>query len=238
MLLVRLGHYPSRARAQAAIDAGLVQADGRVLKRASEALSADAVIIAVPEHPYVSRGGVKLAHALDVFGIDPAGLVCLDAGCSTGGFTDVLLRRGARLVHAVDVGHGQFDAALARDARVRLSESTDIRAVPPFAADESPALAVADLSFISLRLVIPALARLAAPAARLVLLVKPQFEVGRARLGKGGIVRDAAARDEAVAAVRDALAAAGFAARPAVPSPVTGGDGNIEFLIAAARDGA
>lgn len=235
LLLVRLGHYPSRARAQAAIAAGLVSADGRRVARASDLLAAEAEITALAEHPYVSRGGLKLAHALEHFRIDPANLACLDAGCSTGGFTDVLLRRGARLVHAVDVGRGQFDGRLAADPRVRLREGTDIRALDAADLPEPPSLGVADLSFISLRLVIPSLARLLAADAALVLLVKPQFEVGRGRIGKGGIVRDAAAREEAVAEVRAAVAAAGFRVSAPLASPVAGGDGNIEFLVAAWR---
>jgi 23S rRNA (cytidine1920-2'-O)/16S rRNA (cytidine1409-2'-O)-methyltransferase len=182
----------------------------------------------------VSRGGVKLAAALDAFAIDPMGRVCLDVGASTGGFTDVLLRRGALRVHAIDVGRGQLHPSLATDPRVVSAEATDIRRLDPL--PEPASLAVIDVSFISLKLVMePVLARLA-PACDLVALVKPQFEAGRAALGRGGVVRDAAIRD----AVRDDLVAfvagLGLAVSGTIPSPIAGGDGNAEFLLAARRD--
>jgi 23S rRNA (cytidine1920-2'-O)/16S rRNA (cytidine1409-2'-O)-methyltransferase len=180
---------------------------------------------------------VKLAAALDAFAIDPAGLSCLDCGASTGGFTDVLLRRGAAFVHAVDVGSGQFSPALA-GPRVGLREGTDIRSLAAGALDPVPSLAAVDVSFISLKLVLPSVAGLLAPACRIVALVKPQFEAGRGNLGKGGVVREASVRERTVEGIADALGALGFRVAPALPSPIAGGDGNVEFLVAAWRDRA
>jgi 23S rRNA (cytidine1920-2'-O)/16S rRNA (cytidine1409-2'-O)-methyltransferase len=237
-LLVEAGHFESRARAQAAIAAGLVRADGAPVRRSSDLLARSARIEAAPPHPYVSRGGLKLAAALDAFGVDPAGLTCLDVGASTGGFTDVLLRRGAARVHAVDVGRGQFHPGLAADPRVALHEATDVRALDPGLLDGPPALAVVDVSFISLAHVLPVLPALTAPDARLVALIKPQFEAGRARVGRGGIVRDEAVRAEVCEEVRALARSLGFRPVGLIPSPVEGGDGNREFLLGAVREAA
>jgi 23S rRNA (cytidine1920-2'-O)/16S rRNA (cytidine1409-2'-O)-methyltransferase len=181
--------------------------------------------------PYVSRGGVKLAHALDVFGIDPRGCVALDVGASTGGFTDCLLQRGAVRVYCVDVGYGQLHAALARDPRVMVFDRTNIRVAPPDLLPEKADLVVVDVSFISLRLVLPALPPFARAAAPVVALVKPQFEVGRARVGKGGIVRDEAARADALADVAAAARGLGYEVVGHTVSPITGGKGNVELLL-------
>lgn len=225
----------SRAQAQAAIAAGLVCADGRIIRKASETIPVSAEVTAQRPHPYVSRGGVKLAAALDHFAIDPAGLACLDVGASTGGFTDVLLQRGAAHVTAIDTGRDQFHASLRGDPRIDLREATDIRRLDPASLTLAPMLAVIDVSFISLRLVLPPVAALLAPKAHLVALIKPQFEVGKARIGKGGIVRDEAARQEAIDTIRLLLGELGFVVRGLIDSPVTGGDGNREHLVAAER---
>ena len=238
LLLVEHGHFESRARAQAAIAAGLVRADGRAVIRASERLPADAAIEASAPHPFVSRGGLKLEVALDAFGVDPAGLPCLDVGASTGGFTDLLLRRGAAHVTAVDVGHGQLHASLAADPRVENREGTDIRTLAPGSLDPAPRLAGVDVSFIALRLVLPAVAGLMAPGAPLIALIKPQFEAGRERVGRGGIVRDEGIHAEVCDAVRATLAGLGFTILGLIPSPVRGGDGNTEFLVCATAAGA
>lgn len=235
LLLVARGLFDSRAQAQAAIAAGLVRADGAPVRKPSEPLAADAAIMAEKPHPYVSRGGLKLAAALDAFGIAPEGRFCLDVGASTGGFTDVLLQRGARHVAAVDTGREQLHERLRADPRVTALEATDIRALAPAALAEPPTLAVIDVSFISLAKVLPAVTALLAPSAGLVALIKPQFEVGRAAIGKGGVVKDAAAREVAVAAVLDALRGLGWRPDAPIDSPVTGGDGNREYLVGAHR---
>jgi 23S rRNA (cytidine1920-2'-O)/16S rRNA (cytidine1409-2'-O)-methyltransferase len=229
-LLVTRGLFESRARACAAIAAGLVRADGTPVRRAADRVPADAVLEAREAFEWVSRGGVKLAHALDIFAIDPTGWACLDAGASTGGFTEVLLARGARHVVAVDVGHGQLHARLRGDPRIDLREGQDIRTLAPQAPFD---LIVADLSFVSLTLIAPALCAHARAGTRLVALVKPQFEVGRAAVGKGGVVRDPAARAEALARVQAALAALDWHVDATTQSPVTGADGNLEWLLAA-----
>ena len=235
ILLVDRGVFDSRARAQAAIAAGLVRIDGQVVRKASEKFAPLAEIEAEAPHPYVSRGGVKLAAALDAFGIDPAGRRCLDAGASTGGFSDCLIQRGAAHVTAVDTGSGQLHSKLRDDGRIISLESTDIRKLAEAGLSPAPDLGVIDVSFISLALVLPAVARLLAPAAEVVALVKPQFEVGRAAIGKGGIVRDTAASEAALARIRDMLAQLGFEDLGRIDSPITGGDGNREYLIAGRR---
>jgi 23S rRNA (cytidine1920-2'-O)/16S rRNA (cytidine1409-2'-O)-methyltransferase len=236
-LLVQRGLFDSRARAQAAIAAGLVRADGQLVRKPSEGVAAHAVIAAEAPHPYVSRGGLKLAAALDAFSVDPAGLACLDIGASTGGFTDVLLRRGARQVTCVDTGSGQLHPVIAGDPRVTAFESQDIRHFAAERLAEAPALVVIDVSFISLRLVLPQAARLAAPGATLIALVKPQFEVGRGRIGKGGVVRDDSAIAEAIATVQESARASGLTVTAMAESPITGGDGNREHLMAARKSG-
>lgn len=232
---MELGFFESRARAQAAIAAGLVVADGEQVAKASQLLAEAAAITATPAHPYVSRGGLKLAAALDHFGLSPERLACLDCGASTGGFTDVLLRRGAASVIAVDTGHGQLHPSLCGDGRVTLLEGTDIRTLEPSALASLPAFIVCDVSFVSLTLVLPALSRLAAQAATLIVLIKPQFEVGRAAIGKGGIVRDESATAMALARIETAVAALGWRCLGRIDSPIVGGDGNAEYLLAADR---
>lgn len=236
-LLVERGLAPSRTQAQAAIAAGNVVVADRVVVSPAEALPHDAPLaVRAPAHPYASRGGLKLAHALDRFGIDPAGAVALDLGASTGGFTDVLLKRGAARVYAVDVGRGQLAAALAADPRVVVCDGVNVRALSAAMVPEVPDIVVCDVSFISLRLALPPALDLARPGARLVALVKPQFEVGRAMVGKGGIVRDAAARSAALEAVAGWLAARpGWRVDGVTESPVRGGGGNVEYLLAGCR---
>ena len=234
MLLVERGFFESRAKAQAAIAAGLVSADGQPVRKGSDLLARDAAIAAAAPHPWVSRGGVKLAAALEAFAIDPRGSACLDIGASTGGFTDVLLARGATRVYAVDVGTAQLHPRIAADPRVVSLEGADARALDPATLSAPVDLLVADVSFISLKLVLPGAVRLLAPRAALVVLVKPQFEAGREHLKKG-IVRDPAVRE----AVRDDLAAfvggLGFELLGAIVSPIEGRDGNVEYLIGARR---
>jgi 23S rRNA (cytidine1920-2'-O)/16S rRNA (cytidine1409-2'-O)-methyltransferase len=232
ILLVERGLFPSRARAQEAIAAGLVRADGALVRKASESLAPGAAIEASAAHPWVSRGGLKLAAALDAFALDPDGLVCLDVGASTGGFTDVLLTRGARRVVAIDVGHGQLDARMRADPRVASHEGLDARRLTADLLGEPPGAIVCDVSFISQRLVLPHVLGFAASSAWLVSLVKPQFEVGRARLVKGA-VKDHAALAEACEAVRGCVEALGWTSLGAIPSPIAGGDGAREFLYAA-----
>jgi 23S rRNA (cytidine1920-2'-O)/16S rRNA (cytidine1409-2'-O)-methyltransferase len=227
-LLVALGHYPSRERAQAAIMAGLVKVGGEVATKAGQQVAADAAVeIAGQVHPYVSRGGLKLEKALDSFGVDPAGLYVLDAGASTGGFTDVLLQRGARHVVAVDVGYGQLAWALRQAERVTVKERTNVRNLMEL--PERPALIVAELSCISLAKVFPAFAALLADGGQAVTLIKPQFEVGKGQ-AKGGVVRDPAQHRQVVQAVRDAALAHGWLLIGLDFSPVKGPEGNIEFL--------
>ena len=235
-LLVERGLFASRARAQAAIAAGLVSADGAPVRKASETIAADAAIEAEAEHPFVSRGGVKLAAALDAFAIDPRGRVCLDVGASTGGFTDVLLARGAAHVYAVDVGHGQLHARLRGRPEITLLENTDIRTLGPASLPRKPDLVTVDVSFISLsRVLAPALA-LAGSHAHLVALIKPQFEAARSERKKG-IVRDAAVHARACADAVAQTEALGCAVLGVIPSPIAGGDGNREFLLGVRRGG-
>ena len=231
VLLVELGLFDSRTRAQAAIAAGRVTADGVVLRKASDSIAPDARLEA-SDHPWVSRGALKLVAALDHFGFDPGGRVCLDVGASTGGFTEVLLARGARRVIAVDVGRGQLHARLRGDPRVTSLEEVDIRALDPARLAEPPDFATVDVSFISLKLVLPALGRLLRRPAQLVALIKPQFEAGRRHLKKG-IVRDPTVH----AAVCDDIAAFARSLEweiiEVIPSPIEGGEGNKEFLLGA-----
>ena len=235
-MLVARGLFESRARAQAAIAAGLVSADGALVRRASDMLDGAARIEAQAPHPYVSRGGLKLAAALDTFGFDPAGLACLDVGASTGGFTDLLLRRGAAHVTAVDVGRDQLHASLRRHPRVTSLEGQDIRTLPAAALPTAPGLACIDVSFISLRLVLPAVAGLLSPDGCLAALVKPQFEAGRAALKKG-VVRDEGVHRHVCDDVAGVLAGLGFDVRGPIVSPIEGGDGNREFLLGGRRLG-
>jgi 23S rRNA (cytidine1920-2'-O)/16S rRNA (cytidine1409-2'-O)-methyltransferase len=233
-LLVARGIFESRARAQAAIAAGLVAANGVTIRKASDMVAADVAFTAKAPHPYVSRGGLKLAAALDAFGFDPAGRTCLDIGASTGGFTDVLLKRGAALVVAVDVGRDQLHVSLRGDRRVLSLEGQDIRTLALPELPEPPSLAAIDVSFISLKLVLPAVAALLAPECTLVALIKPQFEAGRAALKKG-VVRDEAVHTRVCTEIVAVLEALGLAVQGPAPSPIEGGDGNREFLVGGRR---
>jgi 23S rRNA (cytidine1920-2'-O)/16S rRNA (cytidine1409-2'-O)-methyltransferase len=232
-LLVDRGLAESRTRAEALILAGRVRVAGHETVKPGTAVAPDAeVAVSSPEHPWVSRGGVKLEAALAAFGIDPNGKVCLDVGASTGGFTDVLLAHGAAKVYAVDVGYGQLHAKLRGDPRVVLREKVNARSLSAADVPEPVALLVADVSFISLALILPAAAPLLRLEGEAVLLVKPQFEAERGEVGKGGIVRDEAVRARAVARVVAAAEAQGLVSLGVVPSPITGADGNVEFLAA------
>jgi 23S rRNA (cytidine1920-2'-O)/16S rRNA (cytidine1409-2'-O)-methyltransferase len=233
-LLVERGIFESRAKAQAAIEAGLVSAGATLVRKASEAIAVDAAISATPAHPYVSRGGVKLAAALDHFGFAAQGRICLDVGASTGGFTQVLLEHGAARVTAVDVGHGQLHQSLRTRPDVVSLENTDIRTLSRAHLREAPDLITVDVSFISLKLVLPAALALVKAPAQLVALIKPQFEAGRA-LVKKGIVRDAAVHAAVCDDVAAFIASLGWRVLGIIPSPITGGDGNAEFLLGAAK---
>jgi len=236
-MLVARGLAESRAKAQALALAGLVYSGERRLDKPGQMLTEDTPLECRGRgHPYVSRGGVKLAHALDHFAIDPAGAIALDIGASTGGFTDVLLRRGAAKVFAVDVGHGQLDWRLRQDSRVVVLERCNARHLTRAEIPEAPAVIVCDASFIGLETVLPAALDLAAPGAALVALIKPQFEVGKGRVGKGGVVRDPALHEEVCARIAAWLAAQpGWSVLGLTESPLRGPDGNVEFLIAARR---
>jgi 23S rRNA (cytidine1920-2'-O)/16S rRNA (cytidine1409-2'-O)-methyltransferase len=233
-LLVARGLFASRAQAQAAIAAGQVTADGSLVRKASEEIPSAAIIAAQPAHPYVSRGGVKLVTALDSFAIDIAGRVCVDVGASTGGFTEVLLARGARHVYAVDVGRAQLHARLRGHRQVTSIEQTDIRNLDASRFPEPPDFAAIDVSFISLKLILPHVSTLLRPSATLLALIKPQFDAGRRHVKKG-IVRDAVVH----AAICDDIAALatdlGWRIGGCMASPILGGDGNREFFIEAER---
>jgi 23S rRNA (cytidine1920-2'-O)/16S rRNA (cytidine1409-2'-O)-methyltransferase len=233
-LLVARGLFESRAKAQAAIAAGLVMADGILVSKASDEIAVDAVLRAEPASPWVSRAGVKLAAALDHVGFDPRGRVCLDVGASTGGFSEVLLARGARLVYAVDVGHDQLHPRLRGRSEIASLEGTDIRRLDAARLAEQPDLVVVDVSFISLKLVLPAALDIAARRADLLALVKPQFETRRRNLKKG-IVRDPAVQAEVCADIAAFVGSLGCRVLATFPSPIAGGDGNREFFIAAHR---
>jgi 23S rRNA (cytidine1920-2'-O)/16S rRNA (cytidine1409-2'-O)-methyltransferase len=237
--LVERGLADSRAKAQALVLAGVVYSGERRLDKPGLSIAGDLPLeLRGQDHPWVSRGGLKLAHALDHFTIDPAGGTWLDIGASTGGFTDVLLARGAAKIYAVDVGHGQLAWKLRQDPRVAVLERTNARHLSR--ADIPDALdgIVCDASFIGLEVILPAPLALAAPGARLVALIKPQFEVGPAQVGKGGIVRDPDLHREACKRIADWLGGqAGWTVLGITDSPITGADGNREFLIAARRGG-
>ena len=231
-LLCERGLAPTRSRAQALVLAGRVYAGERRLDKPGQQVAADLPVLVRASDEHVSRGAHKLIAALDAFAIDPAGLVCLDVGASTGGFTDVLLQRGAARVYAVDVGYGQFDARLRSDGRVIVLERTNARNLTPALVPEPVGLVVCDASFIGLRTVLPAALELTAAGAALVALIKPQFEVGKGRVGKGGVVRDPALHDEVCAAVASWLGGLpGWTVLGIVPSPLLGPAGNREFLI-------
>ncbi len=238
-LLVDRGHTESRANAQALIMAGVVFSGDKPLRSAGAKVAADLpVTVKGPAHPWVSRGGLKLAHGLEHFALDPAGGICLDLGASTGGFTDVLLTKSAAKVYAVDVGYGQLAHKLRTDPRVIALERTNARHLNVELIPDSIEALVCDASFIGLRTVLPAAMGLTAPGAWLIALIKPQFEVGKGRVGKKGVVRD----PELHAEVCETISAwmneqAGWRVLDITPSPITGPEGNVEFLIGAARSG-
>ncbi|HEX7758140.1 MAG TPA: TlyA family RNA methyltransferase [Caulobacteraceae bacterium] len=231
--LVARGLFDSRAKARAAIEAGRVSVAGAVILKPAELVGEDAAIDATPAHPWVGRGALKLERALALWPIAVAGAVVLDVGASTGGFTQVCLAAGAARVYAVDVGRGQLHPAVAADARVVSLESVDSRHLSAALIPQPIDLIVCDVSFIGLAKALPAALALARPDATLIALVKPQFEVGPAGVGRGGVVRDAAARQAAVDGVSAFLEAEGWSVLAVAESPILGGDGNQEFLLRA-----
>ena len=235
--LVRRGLAPSRARAVEAIDAGRVLVCGAPAATAARQVgAAEAITVAPPAgDEYVSRGGHKLAAGLDAFGIDVRGRRAVDVGASTGGFTDCLLRRGAAHVIAIDVGRGQLAWSLRQDPRVTVMERTNVREIAPGVIESPADVCVVDVSFISLRVVAPSLLALTTDDASFVLLVKPQYEAGRGRVGRGGIVRDPAVHEAVLREVTAGLDACGLGVQAVIPSPLRGADGNVEFLAYARR---
>jgi 23S rRNA (cytidine1920-2'-O)/16S rRNA (cytidine1409-2'-O)-methyltransferase len=230
--LIERGLAPSRERARALILAGQVMIDGQIASKAGAPVGDRAhVALVSPDHPYVGRGGVKLAHALDVFGIAPAGRRALDVGASTGGFTDVLVRRGAASVIALDVGHGQLDWRLRNDPRVIVRERVNARALTAIDVPHIVDLVTIDVSFISLRHIFPALLTFLTPSADVVALAKPQFEAGRAEVGRRGLVTDPAIHDAVIARVTASADTSGFTRIALTPSPITGATGNREFFL-------
>jgi 23S rRNA (cytidine1920-2'-O)/16S rRNA (cytidine1409-2'-O)-methyltransferase len=234
VLLVERGLFESRARARAAIDAGGVTADGRPVSKASELIAAHAKLSAQPAHPWVSRGGVKLAGALEQYPIDIEDHVCLDVGASTGGFSEVLLANGASLVFAIDVGHGQLHPSLRGHPRIVSMEETDIRKLENTRLPVRPDVVVIDVSFISLKAVLPAALSLAAAPMHLLALIKPQFEAER-KHSKHGIIRNAMVHQEICDDISAFAASLGCTGIEVFPSSITGGDGNIEFFMGARR---
>ncbi len=230
LTLVERGLCDTREKAQRAIMAGLVLVDGQKADKAGHKIAADQVIELTAREKFVGRGGHKIEAALDAFDVDPSGRICADIGASTGGFTDCLLQRGATLVHAIDVGHGQLDWKIRQDPRVRVREGLNARHLKAEDLDPVPSLVVADVSFISLTLIFPPIFALLPPKSDMVVLIKPQFELGREEVGRGGIVRDEAARLRAVEKIRSFIESAGHQWRGLIPSPITGRDGNVEFL--------
>jgi 23S rRNA (cytidine1920-2'-O)/16S rRNA (cytidine1409-2'-O)-methyltransferase len=229
-LLVARGLFESRAKAQAAIEAGNVSANGKPVRKVSEQIGEDAEIVASPAHPYVSRGGLKLEAAFDHFRINPSGKICLDVGASTGGFTELLLARGAAKVYAIDTGTDQLHPRIKSDPRVVSLEQTDIRKLDEAAMPDDAQLIVIDVSFISLELVLPQALAFAAPHAELIALIKPQFEAGREHVKKG-IVRDPEVHMAVCQRVELLVGRQGWRLRGTIQSPVLGGDGNAEFLL-------
>ena len=237
--LVERGLAPTRARAQSLVMARRVRVDGEWIDKPGASVSAEhEITVDEPEHPWVGRGGIKLAGAIDHFAIPVEGRVCADIGASTGGFTDVLLQRGARLVYAIDVGHGQLDQKLREDPRVVKREKTNTRHLERADFDPAPSLATVDVSFISLRLILPAIARILEKGGELVALIKPQFEVGKGEVGKGGIVRDEERRLGAIDGVAQFAQNLGFELAGVIDSPIRGAEGNLEALLHARWPGA
>lgn len=235
LLLVARGLFESRAKAQAAIEAGGVVADGKPVAKASELLADEAQVTAVAAFPWVGRGALKLAHALELWALNLDGATVVDVGASTGGFTEVCLARGASRVYAVDVGRGQLHPSLAANPRVVSLEGVDARDLDAKLIPDAPDLVVSDVSFIGLAKALPAALRLARDGAELIALVKPQFEVGPERVGKGGVVKDEAARRDALDKVIAFLDAVGWVVLDSADSPIAGGDGNREFLLHARK---
>lgn len=233
--LVKRGLAISREKAQSLISSGLVTINGKPCKKASEKASVnDDIIVCGSDLPYVSRGGLKLEKALKVFDYKVEGAVAMDIGASTGGFTDVLLQNGAKKVYAIDVGHGQLDPRIASDPRVISMEHTNARALEPKMFPEIPCLAVMDVSFISVKLILPAAFRVLGKDGRMISLIKPQFEAGRPNIGKGGIVSKRSVHEDVLKSIIDYVPALGWQVEALDYSPIAGGDGNIEFLAAMA----
>jgi len=232
VLVVERGLAPSRERARALILAGQITVNGQVVSKAGEPVVPDAsIVLAAPDHPYVGRGGVKLAHALDAFSVTVTGRRALDIGASTGGFTDVLLQRGAASVIALDVGHGQLDWKIRNDPRVIVREHVNARSLTDSDVPHAVDLVTIDVSFISLRHIFPALPPRLNRPADIIALVKPQFEAGREEVGKGGLITDPAVHEATIASVTAAAASAGFTRVAMTPSPITGASGNREFFL-------
>lgn len=229
--LVERGFFSSTDEALRSIMAGEVSTTDRRMTSAGERVSPDIELAVRGRATYVSRGGLKLEHGLTYFSVDPTGLACVDVGCSTGGFTDCLLRHGAALVISVDVGYAQFSWSLRQDPRVRLFERTNACDLPSLVGEDVAELAVCDVSFTSVLTVLPAVCRVLKPGGRFLTLVKPQFECSREEVGEGGIVRDEAARKRAVDRVTAGLADAGFAVSGCCESPIRGHKGNVEYLV-------
>lgn len=230
LLLVERGEFESRERARRAIMAGTVLVDEVVIDKPGTNIAPDRTIRVRHAERYVSRGGTKLEGALEAFAVNPKGKLCLDVGASTGGFTDCLLQRGARKVIAVDVGHNQMHHRIRSDARVVCHEKINARALPADLFDEPPVLFVADVSFISLTLILPSVRQVIAPDAEGIILIKPQFELAKEQVGKGGIVRDPALHQAAVDKIQQAALQGGWLWKGTIPSPILGTEGNHEFL--------
>ena len=237
ILLVERGLVETRSRAQALILAGRVYSGEARIEKSGTRLDPEAPLSIRETLPYVSRGGLKLKFALEHFGIDPAGTRCLDVGASTGGFTDCLLQAGADEVFAVDVGYGQLAWKLRNDDRVTVLERTNFRTIEDSALPHDLDLAVVDVSFISLKLILPRLGTFLKPGARIVALIKPQFEAGREKVGKGGVVRDPAVHEQVVHNILEAAAREGFVTRGSMESPIKGPSGNVEFFAYFVREG-
>lgn len=232
LVLVERGIVDSRTKAQSLIMARRVKVNGQFADKAgAQVLADDLVEITELEHPFVGRGGMKLAHAFKHFSLSVENKVCLDIGASTGGFTDVMLKQGARKVFAVDVGYGQLDQSLREDPRVVVREKTNARYLEPEDFDEPVDFISIDVSFISLELILPPARKILRPGGELVALIKPQFEVGKKDIGKGGIVRDTEKRDQVVERIRSFAASQGFAVAGVTDSPIKGMEGNVEFLM-------
>lgn len=236
--IVRRGYAETRARAQGLILAGLVEVAGQPVDRSSYRIASDTAIrIRGPEHPFVGRGGLKLAAALDQFAIDPGGMTALDIGASTGGFTDCLLQRGAAKVYAVDVGYGQLAWRLRQDPRVVVIERCNARYLDRTRIPDRVHVATVDVSFISLGLILPAVAQVLDTTGVVIALLKPQFEIGKGKLGKGGVIRDERVRRDTVDRVRRALERQGWLWVDEMTSPIVGQKGNVEYLVRLAQGG-